>query len=127
MTMPEDPWAEPAWADITEIVAAALAQLRIDPADVDASRMEPYAAAAVRRIDQYLDPGTGPTYGNPPPPELFEAAVTVTVRLFRQKDAPFGIAGGWSDFDTGPIRVPSDVLQGVYPLIRPLKLNYGVA
>lgn len=126
--MPAEPFTLPVWAgDLTEIVAAALAQLRIDSADVDSSRMEPYASAAVRRIDSFLDPETADDFPYPAPPELFEAAVTVTVRLFRQKDAPFGVAGGWSDLDTGPIRVPADVLQGVYSLLRPLKRQFGVA
>lgn len=128
MTMPADPWVLPAWAgDLSEIITAALVQLRIDPADVDASLMEPYAEAAVRAIEAFLDPNGGPTYGDPAPPELFQAAVTVTVRWFRGKDAPFGVTGGWSELDMGPVRVPSDVLQGVYPQLRPLKLNYGIA
>ena len=128
MTMPADPWMLPVWAgDLTDIVTAALSQLRIDPADVDSSRMEPYAAAAVRRIDTYLDAETPDYFPYPPPPELFEASVTVTIRLFRQKDAPFGVAGGWSEFDTGPVFIPADVLQGVYSLLRPLKAQWGVA
>jgi len=128
MTMPAEPWTLPLWAgDLSEIVDAALAQLRIDPADVDSSRMEPYAAAAVRRIDTFLDPEGTEDFPFPPPPELFEASVTVTIRLFRQKDAPFGVTGGYSDFDTGPVRIPADVLQGVYSLIRPLKRQYGLA
>lgn len=128
MTMPEDPWALPTWAgDLDEIIDAALVQLRMDPSDADAARLQHHAATAVRRIDKFLDPGTGPTYSFPPPPELFEAAVNVTVRLFKAKDAPFGVMGGYSDFDTGPITVPADPLLGVYPLIRPLKLSFGVA
>ena len=90
-------------------------------------RLAQHAATAARRIDKYLDPSDGPTYSFPPPPELFEAAVLVTVRLFKAKDAPFGVVGGFSDFDTGPITVPADPLLGVYALIRPLKLSFGVA
>lgn len=127
MTMPADPWTLPVWAgDLSEIVAATLSQLRMDPADVDAARIEPYASAAVRRIDQYLDPAEGGGQPFPPPPELFEAAVSVTIRLFRQKDAPFGVVGGWSDFDTGPVHIPTDILTGVYSQIRPLKEQFGI-
>lgn len=128
MTMPAEPWMLPVWAgDLNDIVLGALGVLRLPPDDVDNSRLLLYAAAAVRRIDIYLDPETPEEFPYPPPPELLEASITVTIRLFRQKDAPFGVAGGWSEFDTGPVFIPADVLQGVYSLLRPLKSQWGVA
>ena len=82
------PPAENVW-DVEAITTAALAVLRLDAADVDAGRIGEAAVEATARIDIELD-ALDPidTTGNP----LYEGpAVSLTVALYRDKDAATGM------------------------------------
>jgi hypothetical protein len=112
-----NPW------DTAEIAAQALAVLRLDPADQDAARIAELAVEATELVDGYLD--LEAPYDVIP--SLVEgSAVTVTVELYRRKDAPFGVSDAWSA-DGGVVRVSSDPLRGVRGLLGRYKGRWGVA
>lgn len=120
-----DPSTVPAWADVDDIATAARAVLRMDAADQDADRVLEAAASAVALVDNYLDRAEDPIV--PPAPQpVTDAAVQVTVELYRRKDAPFGVLNSWSDSDIGPVRIGTDVLKGVESLLSPYAHRYGV-
>ena len=115
-----NPW------DVTAVVERALDVLRLDPADMDAARIEGKAAEAVALCDGELDMDTPyPTAAAIPAP-VVGAAVTLTVELYRRKDAPGGITDSWSA-DGTYLRLSADVLKGVKSALRPYKARRGVA
>lgn len=112
-----NPW------DVEEVTEMALDVLRLDPADQDAARVERKAAEAVALIDADLDL-VDPFETIPVP--VVEAAVNLTVELFRRKDAPGGITDSWTS-DGSFLRLSADVMKGVRSELRPYKQRRGVA
>lgn len=132
------------WHDaIPAIAAAAIAQLRLTGGDVDAPRIAgkaPAACAAIdgyldlRRFDAYLAPIPGRvtyTYGgaevtayaaDEAPPDVLDAAVQVTIELYRRKDASFGVLTSGVE----PVRISADVLRGVASLLDPWREGWGI-
>lgn len=119
------PVGVPAWADVLDIAAQALAVLRMDPTDQDAPRVEGAALSAVQLVDTYLDRADDPLVA-PPPQPVNDAAVQVTVELYRRKDAPFGVLNSWSENDVGPVRIGTDPIKGVEQMLSPYAHRYGV-
>ena len=128
--------------DLERVAAGALDVLRLDPSDADAARILGHAQVATRRIDQYLDLECLPDewltipvgMAVPPvppdfyeiPPELYEAAINLTIERYRSKDAAFGVLDSWSA-DGSFTRISADTLKGVRSLIGPSKGRWGVA
>jgi hypothetical protein len=115
-----NPW------DVDAVVEQALDVLRLDPADMDAERIRRKALEAVALIDDELDmqtPYLGPEVF---PAPVLEAAVTLTVELYRRKDAPGGITDSWTS-DGSFLRLSADVMKGVRSQLRPYKRRRGVA
>jgi hypothetical protein len=119
------PTTLPSWADVDAIVAAALAVLRLDPTDEDADRVESTATSAVLLVDTYLDRADDPLVA-PAPQPVTDAAVQVTVELYRRKDAPFGVLNSWGESDVGPVRIGTDPLKGVEQMLAPYAHQYGI-
>jgi hypothetical protein len=67
----------------------------------------------------------------PPPiaataePVLVQAAVELTVEVYRTKDAPWGVLDAWSA-DTMPVRISSDRLRSVRTMLTPYKARFGI-
>ncbi len=114
-----NPW------DTSDIAARAMEVLRLDPADRDAARILDHAATAADRIDGYLDL-LDPFPADSIPGAVQEVAVSVTVELYRRKDAPFGILDSWSA-DGVFARVPSDPLRMHEAVLSRYKRRQGVA
>lgn len=128
------PWA------LDRVTSSALAVLRLNSDDIDAARIQQKASVATRLINEFLDLATFPIqwlvpyFGpNDPevmvcvvPPELYEAAINVTVELYRAKDAPFGVSDAWSA-DGALVRISSDRLKGIRSLITTHKGRWGIA
>lgn len=85
-TFPSPP-ASAVWYDLTTVVTAVLAQLRLNDTDVDATLLATLVPAAANLIDAYVDRET-PLPGPPPPPVLQHVLEQVTVELYRNKDVP---------------------------------------
>lgn len=134
------------WHDaIPAIAAGALEQLRVGGGDVDAGRIARKAPAACSSIDRHLDLRRySPTLELIPqrvvyltggvevvsyatgtaPADVLEAAVILTVELYRRKDASFGVLpGGAVD---GPVRISADHLRGVATLLEPWREGWGI-
>jgi hypothetical protein len=133
------------WHDaIPAIAAGALEQLRVSQADVDATRIARKAPAACQSVDQYLDlrlydhgltviPGRVVyTLGGIPvasyaagmaPADVLEAAVILTVELYRRKDAAYGVLPGAGDL---PVRISADHMRGVASLLDPYREGWGI-
>lgn len=120
-----DPTVAPSWADPADVTVAALAVLRIDQDDPDADRVATAAVSAIALVDNYLDRADDPLIAPTPQPVL-DAAVQVTVELYRRKDAPFGVLNSWSENDVGPVRIGTDPIKGVELLLLPYAHRYGV-
>lgn len=123
------------------IAAGALAQLRLGGTDHDAGRIESKVPAALIAIDLDLElravagriayevqPGhvvvTFPA--GLVPASILEAAVQLTVELYRRKDASFGVLNAWSP--TGEaLRISRDQLAGVDSLLAPFREGWGIA
>jgi hypothetical protein len=120
---PAPPWTE----DLTEVISRAMAVLRLESGDQDEQRVAEAAAAAAGLVDDYLDRGADYfTTGDLPEPVL-GATVQATVEIYRRKDAPFGVASGWSVTDEmGPLRIGTDWIKGVETQISPYRLSFGV-
>ena len=58
-------------------------------------------------------------------PVLVQAAVELTVEVYRTKDAPWGVLDAWSA-DTVPVRISSDRLRSIRSLAIPYKERLGV-
>jgi hypothetical protein len=128
--------------DVAAVAQAALDVLRLDPADEDAARITSAAQSATELIDAELDydggpPSAGWDYGgwsstsSTPvgmaaiPGPVFDAAVTLTVELYRRKDAPFGVTDSWS-VDGASIRISSDVMTGTRSMLAPYVSRRGI-
>lgn len=117
-----NPW------DLDSITSQAMEVLRLEPADPDAERIRTHAFAATDIVDTDLDLlepwGTGE--GSTIPPAVIAVAVSVTVELYRRKDAPFGIVESWSA-DGVVARIPSDPLRNHRAVMSRYKRRQGVA
>lgn len=109
--------------DIADIGTQALAVLRMENDDVDAGRVEDAAEVATVRLDGYLDAVT--PIDTATMPDLVQAAVELTVEVYRTKDAPWGVLDAWSA-DTVPVRISSDRLRSIRGLVIPRKERFGV-
>lgn len=121
-----DPTTTPSWGDPDLIAQMALKVLRMDQNHEDVPRVERAAVAAMELVDRYMDRADDPLV-TPTPQPVTDAAVQVTVEVYRRKDAPFGVLQGFSDTDVGPVRIGSDALKGVESLLMPYSHRYGVA
>lgn len=112
--------------DTAAIIAAALAILRLDPADVDAARIADNAASAIESCEQDLDLAESPwpTSADIPPP-VVEAAVDLTVERYRRKDAPGGITDSWAP-DGASLLLPGDDMRGVRSKLAPYRGRWGL-
>ena len=115
-----NPW------DIAEVVEGALEVLRLDPADMDAARIERKAREATQLVDQKLDLETPYLGMEVFPAPVIESAVDLTVELFRRKDSPGGITDSWTA-DGSFIRLSADVMKGVNSKLAPFRGRRGVA
>jgi hypothetical protein len=107
---------------LADVATAALAVLRLDPADVDADRINDAADTATTLIDSYLDHAVAPASI---PGPVFDAAVNLTVELYRRKDAPWGVLDSWSA-DGASIQLSSDVMRGVRTMLVRYKARWGI-
>lgn len=122
VAQPTDPWT----ADVQRVANGALDVQRLDQTqDPDRDRIAALAETAVALCDSYLDRPTTFTVASVPAP-VVQAAVTVTVELYKRKDAPFGITGAWSP-EGGSMRISRDILAGVETLLAPYRGGWGVA
>jgi len=108
--------------DIPAIAAAALDILRLDPTDDDADRVQAAAAVACELVALELDYPVAPATV---PAPVEDAAVTLTVELYRRKDAPFGLTDSWS-VDGASIRISSDVMRGVSSELARYRARWAV-
>jgi len=109
--------------DAQDIADQALAILRLDPADVDAARIEQAALVAIDLATQQLDFAEVPTALSV---AVTDAVVTLTVELYRRKDAPFGVTDSWS-VDGAVLRLSSDVFRGVRSQLAKYRDRRGIA
>ncbi len=101
-----------------------LAVLRLSPTDPDRAVIDTCTVAATDLIVHALD-DVDPI-PDPPPAYLNRFAVTVSVRLYRAKDAPFGVVDTWSVDGVGPVRLPKDPLYGIETACAPSMRQHGV-
>lgn len=128
------------WHDhVPAVAAAARTTLRISDTDPDAPRFPAHAAAACRAIDTrlglravagrmvYRQGGVDVVTYAPDdvPADVVEAAVQLTVGLFRRKDAPLGVLPGGIDGLT--VYVSRDQLAQVDSLLSPYVEDWGMA
>jgi hypothetical protein len=109
--------------DAQDVADQALAILRLDPADVDAARIEQAALVAIDLATQQLDFADVPVALSV---AVTDAVVTLTVELYRRKDAPFGVTDSWS-VDGAVLRLSSDVFRGVRSQLAKYRDRWGVA
>ena len=108
--------------DTPAIAGAALDVLRLDPTDEDAARVEEAAVRACELVSLELDYSVAPATV---PPIAVGAAVTLTVELYRRKDAPFGVTDSWS-VDGTSLRISSDVMRGVRSELAKIRSRWSV-
>ncbi len=108
--------------DVDAVAIAALDILRLDPADQDAERINDAAASATELVDSLLDYDVAPASI---PGPVFDAAVNLTVELYRRKDAPFGVTDSWSA-DGASLMLSSDVYRGVRSSLWRFKSRFGI-
>ena len=141
MTAPADATAG-TWHDQAPAVAeAAGSLLQLAGTDTRRDRLEPLARAAMSAIDQRLQllPVVGSraaytvggvtTYAyldGEQPADVVNAAVDLTVELFRRKDAAFGVLGASSPSGE-PLRISADHLRGVESRLAPYVEGFGFA
>ena len=113
--------------DLAAVTASALEVLGLDATDPDADRVGQAASVATVRVDQRLDYDVSPwaTSADMPPP-VVSAAVTLTVEVYRRKDAPFGVTDAWS-VDGAVLRLSSDVMRGIDTMLGPWRKRWGLA
>ena len=109
--------------DVAAVAQAALDVLRLTPEDADAARIETAAMDATELIDAELDYEVAPASI---PGPVINAAVTLTVELYRRKDAPFGVTDAWS-IDGASIHISADVMRGTRSMLSKYKSRRGVA
>ena len=113
------------WWDPATVTAAALAQLRLTDADVDAGRVGSAVGPAGQAINQYLDRDPADAYDTATAPaQLQDAIVQVVVELYRRKDAPASSVDGmmlaaWRPPTLNPV-------AGVKYLIDPFRARRGI-
>lgn len=122
------------------IASAALNQLRVSANDIDADRVASKALPACAMIDgdldlravagrvAYVQGGVAVvTYADgDAPADVVEAAVQLTVELYRRKDAAFGVLNAWSPSGE-PLRISRDQLAGIDSLLAPHREGWGFA
>ena len=122
------------------IAAAALGQLRLAGDDHDAARIAGKVPGALGMIDRDLElrPATGRvtytvggvavvTYApGDAPADILEAAVQLTVELYRRKDVAFGVLVNSSASYGEPTRVSRQQLAGVDSLLAPYREGWGI-
>lgn len=144
--MTEPPAAPPAgvvvgsWHDAhAEIAAGALEQLRLGNDDIDADRVTSKVGPAFQAIDAYLELRAYigrvqyivggirvVAYASGDAPQLvLEAAVALTVELYRRKDATFGVLNAWSASGEA-FRIGADHLRGVESMLLPYREGWGI-
>lgn len=114
-----NPW------DTADVAAQAMAVLRLEAGDPDEGRILEHAATAADKIDGHLDL-VDPYEDGMIPGAVIAVAVSVTVELYRRKDAPFGILDSWSA-DGVFARVPSDPLRMHEAVLSRYKRRQGIA
>lgn len=115
-----------AWTlNIMPVIDRALSDQRLSGGDIDADRLAERARTAVDLIDKDLDRPAPFTVAELPSP-VRDAAITVTIELYRRKDAPFGITNSYGP-DGGAIRLSRDVLAGVESQLAPYRGGWGFA
>lgn len=124
MSTTAPPAANP-W-DVDDVSAAALAILRLEPADEDAPEVATSAGVACELVDAELDMAAPFATVDDIPAHVHRAAVFLTVEMYRRKDAPFGVLNAWS-VDDVMIRVGPDVMRSVRSILFPSKERFGVA
>jgi hypothetical protein len=108
-----------------EITTRALEVMRLNVvSDPDLQRVSDAADTAGQLIDARLDRCTPLPVLTPAP--ILAAAIEATVLIYRRKDNPFGVVGGWAD-NTVATPVFADPLEGVWPMIAPWQERLGVA
>jgi hypothetical protein len=117
------------WRNDPQAAADAAKILRLPATSPEMERLTVCAVAAGNHICQFLDrtepiPGVIP---GDPPATLRYAHSNVTVELYRRKDTPFGVMGGWNADDGGATHISPDPLAGVKFLIMPYRARWGLA
>jgi len=108
--------------DAQTVTDAALEVLRLEPEDVDADRIDQATIVAIDLASQQLDFADVPTSIAD---AVTDAVVTLTVELYRRKDAPFGVTDSWS-VDGAVLRLSSDVFRGVRSQLGKYRDRWGV-
>lgn len=129
------------WHDQAPAIAsAALEQLRVAGTDIDADRIASKALPACSAIDAHLElqavaGRVSYTIGGvvvisyaagDAPADVLEAAVQLTVELYRRKDAAFGVLNAWSPSGEA-VRISGQQLAGVSSLLEPWREGWGIA
>lgn len=126
MTTPIPPNYDTTWINNEQAAQDAAKVLRLPTAGAEYDRLLIMAEAAGLAITQFLDRDTpidGATPTTVPGPLRF-AHSSVTVELYRRKDAPFGVLDAWSP-DTNAVRIGADPLAGIKFLIIPYRGRWG--
>ena len=119
------PPATGVWYDPAATLAAVLAILRLEQADVDETRLAALIPAAAFLIDDHLD-RTVAILGPPPAPGVQAALEQVTVVMYRTKDV--GATGSsWLPADVAERFAQSDPITDVLGQLLPFKQRFGVA
>ena len=103
-----------------------LAVLRLSSTDPDRDVIESCTVAASELIVAALDRLDDDPLPDPAPEHVHRFAVTVSIRLYRAKDAPFGVVDSWSMDGVGPVRLPKDPLYGIEYACAPTIRQHGV-
>lgn len=109
--------------DPQQVADEARAVLRLEDGDPDTPRVERAAIVAIDLATQQLDFDVAPTTIAD---AAHDAVVTLTVELYRRKDAPFGVTDSWS-VDGAVLRLSSDVFRGVRSQLSKYRARWGVA
>ena len=109
-----------AWWDVAETAASALAQLRLESTDVDATLIEELVPVAGERINNRLDRTAPPV--TPVPASWSQALVRAVMALYRAKASP----PSDPDLSLSLGYTPADPLAEVWPLLAPSRERWGV-
>lgn len=115
------------FGDPVMVAEAAMAVLRLQTGDIDEARLASKARVALAEIAIFLDSDGSTAWPDPLPEPLTDAAVSLTVELYRRKDAPFGVLNAWSPDDIGPVRIAADWLIPIAYQVNPYKQRWGLA
>lgn len=112
--------ATPVYVDPDDVME----RLRLPAGHPDAVYVARCAGVANERVDDYLRPvslvdGTTPPVLDPVPESVWRAALGAAIRVYRFKDADTDVSDTWGD--SGPLRIPRDVLAGYYPMLDPYR------